>query len=136
MLKRVSRRRHLTGDEGMESAVVVLGAVLVVVLGAVLAVLEDKTDTAAALICEGAGDVARACGGIVGVCVVSWRGMSVRRSPVWSTEGGLMRIVILYPSRLCGVHSHRRSSMQWQCMEEFQCRERVDEDLVPVRKHR
>lgn len=86
MLKSVSRRKDLIGDGGMESAVVVLGAVLVI--------LEDKTDTAAALICEGAGEVARACGGTVGVCAVSWRGMSMRRSPVWSTEGGLMRIVI------------------------------------------
>jgi len=61
----------------MESAVVVLGAML--------AVLEDKTETAAALDWEGVGEAARACGGDAAVCVVSWRGTSVRRSPVWST---------------------------------------------------
>jgi len=60
----------------------------VVVLGAVLAVLEDRTDVAAALVWEGAGEDARACGE-AGVCVVSCRGTSVRRSPVWSTEGGI-----------------------------------------------
>jgi len=70
----------------MESAVVVLGAM-------VLAVLEDRTDTAVALVWEGVGEAARACGD-AGVCVVSWRGTSVRRSPVWSTEGGLMRNLI------------------------------------------
>ena len=63
MLKRVSRRRHLSGDGDMESAVVVLGAML--------AVLEDKTDTAAALVWEGAGEAARACGVDTGVLVVS-----------------------------------------------------------------
>lgn len=70
----------------MESAVVVLGAVL--------AALDDKTDTVAVLVWEGAGEAARACGGDAGVCVVSWRGTSVRRSPVVSTEGGLMHNVI------------------------------------------
>jgi hypothetical protein len=90
MLKRESRRRHLSGDSDMESAVVLLGA-------PVLAVLEDKTETAAALVWEGVGEAARACGGGAAVCVVSWRGTIVRRSPEWSTEGGLMRNVILIP---------------------------------------
>lgn len=74
MLKRESRRKHLSGDGDMESAVVVLGEML--------AVLEDKTDVAVALVWEGAGEAARACDGDTAVCVVSWRGTSVRKSPV------------------------------------------------------
>ena len=72
--------------------------VVVLLLGVMLAVLEDRTDAAAALVWEGVGEDARACGD-AGVCVVSWRGMSVRRSPVWSTEGELMGNIIWYPGR-------------------------------------
>ena len=43
VLKRESRRRHLTGDEDMESEVVVL-------LRTVLVVWEDRTDAAVALV--------------------------------------------------------------------------------------
>jgi len=72
MLKSVSRRKHFTGDG---DATVVVGLI-------------ERTELVAALLDEGVGETARAVG--VGDVVAGSRGgMTVRKSPVESTDGGL-----------------------------------------------
>jgi hypothetical protein len=72
VLKRVSRRKHLAEDGDPTTAVDFI----------------ECTGLVAALMDEGVGEVARALG-VGEVFAGSCRGMSVRKSPVESTDGGL-----------------------------------------------
>jgi hypothetical protein len=72
MLKSVSRRKHLAGDDDPTSAVDFI----------------ERTGLVAALVDEGVGEVTRALGAgemFAGSC----KGTRVRKSPVESTDGGL-----------------------------------------------
>jgi hypothetical protein len=80
VLKSESRHKRFAGD---------CDATPVVDVAAVLVVVTEKTERAAVLLEEGVGEAARA-GGAAEVYAGSCRGTSVRRSPVGSTEGGLM----------------------------------------------
>jgi hypothetical protein len=79
VLKSESRHKRFAGD---------CDAIPVVDVTAVLVVVTEKTERAV-LLEEGVGEAARA-GGTVEVYAGSCRGTNVRRSPVESTEGGLV----------------------------------------------
>ena len=85
-LKSVSRRKHLTGDGDPATAVDFI----------------ERTGLVAALVDEGVGEVARALG-VGEVFAGSRKGMSVRKSPVESTDGGLS-------SEPSGFNQHKRLS--------------------------
>jgi len=74
VLKSVSRRKHLAGAGDPTTAVEFI----------------ERTGLVAALMDEGVGEVARALGAGE-VFAGSRRGMTIRKSPVESTDGGLSK---------------------------------------------
>jgi hypothetical protein len=72
MLKSVSRRKHLAGDDDPMTAVDLI----------------ERTGLVAALMDEGVGEVVPALG-VGEVFAGSCKGTTVRKSPVESTDGGL-----------------------------------------------